>query len=296
MSHSRLAARHEQAMNPAEVAAVVRRALREDLADVGDITTDAVLDTGTQVDARIVAWGEGTVAGVGVAEAVFHTLDPTVQYTEVVSDGHQVEAGTVIAGLRGPGRAILTGERTALNFLSHLSGIATATADLVHRVEGTRARIVDTRKTTPGLRALEKYAVRMGGGANHRFGLHDAVLVKDNHIAAAGGIGAAVERVRSRVGHMVKIEVEVDTLDQLKELVPMGVDAVLLDNMDPDTLRQAVRRVDGQLVTEASGNITAATVRQVAETGVDYISVGWVTHSSSSLDVSLAVGPGSAAG
>ena len=203
------------------------------------------------------------------------------------ADGDDVPPGGTIATLTGKARALLTAERTALNLMGRLSGIATATRALVREVEGTRARIVCTRKTTPGLRVLEKHAVKLGGGFNHRFGLDDAVLIKDNHIAVAGGVRPAVERVRAAIGHMVKVEVEVDTLDQLDELLGLPVDVVLLDNMDPDRLRRAVRMVDGRLLTEASGNVTLATVRAIAETGVDMISCGWLTHSAPNLDLGL---------
>jgi nicotinate-nucleotide pyrophosphorylase (carboxylating) len=204
-----------------------------------------------------------------------------------VADGGDVRPGETIATLSGSARALLTAERTALNVMGRLSGIATATRALVREVDGTKARIVCTRKTTPGLRVLEKHAVKLGGGFNHRFGLDDAVLIKDNHIAVAGGVRAAVERVRAAIGHMVKVEVEVDTLDQLDELLGLPVDVVLLDNMDPDTLRRAVRMIDGRLLAEASGNVTLATVRAIAETGVDMISCGWLTHSAPNLDLGL---------
>jgi nicotinate-nucleotide pyrophosphorylase (carboxylating) len=204
-------------------------------------------------------------------------------------DGRDVEAGTVIARVFGRARALLTAERTALNLLARLSGIATATRDVVGRLHGLPTRVADTRKTTPGLRALEKYAVRVGGGSSHRHGLDDAVLVKDNHLALAGGVGEAVRRVRARVGHLVKLEVEVETLAQLDEALALGVDAVLLDNMDPATLREAVARSRGRALTEASGGIRPETVREVAETGVDVVSIGWLTHSAPALDVALDV-------
>jgi nicotinate-nucleotide pyrophosphorylase (carboxylating) len=206
-----------------------------------------------------------------------------------MEDGSPVRPGDIIAEITGPSRGLLTGERTALNFLGHLSGIATVTASLVEAVRGTKASIACTRKTTPGLRALEKYAVRAGGGMNHRFALNDAVLIKDNHVAIAGGVAEAIRRARAGVGHMVKIEVEVDTLEQLGEAMREGVDAVLLDNMTPAQLREAVAIVDGRAITEASGSVTLATVAAVAASGVDLISVGWCTHSAPTLDIGLDV-------
>jgi nicotinate-nucleotide pyrophosphorylase (carboxylating) len=268
---------------------LVRRALEEDLGRAGDLTTDATVPADATAVGRLVARRAGRIAGLAAAAAAFRLLDPEVAVDLRAADGDDVPAGAVLAVVRGPARPILGAERVALNFLGHLSGIATATADLVRRVEAAApgCRVADTRKTTPGLRALEKYAVRAGGGANHRFGLDDAVLVKDNHLAVAGGVTAAVARVRQRVGHVVKVEVEVDTLEQLDEALAAGVDAVLLDNMTPDQLREAVRRVAGRAVTEASGGITPDTAAAVAGTGVDLLSVGWITHSAPSLDVAL---------
>jgi len=205
-------------------------------------------------------------------------------------DGSTVQSGTTLATVCGPARAILTGERVALNFLGHLSGIATSTRGIVDAIAGTRARVVCTRKTTPGLRALEKYAVRCGGGRNHRFGLDDAVLIKDNHVALAGGIAPALERVRRAVGHLVKIEIEVDSLAQLREALDLGADVVLLDNMPLETLREAVAMAKGKAVTEASGGINPTTAAAIAATGVDLLSVGWLTHSAPALDVALDVG------
>lgn len=266
---------------------IVRASLREDLGLAGDLTTDAIVPDGATATARIVARKPGRIAGVGVAAAAFRALDPGVRFEAACADGSVVGAGTVVAEITGQARALLTAERTALNLMGRMSGIATATAELAALVAGTRARVVCTRKTLPGLRALDKYAVRMGGGANHRYALDDAVLIKDNHIAFAGSLGAAVARARAHVGHMVKIEVEVDTLDQLRELLTDPVDAVLLDNMPPPVLREAVAMVGGRMLTEASGNINAATIRAVAETGVDMISVGWLTHSVANFDVGL---------
>lgn len=271
---------------------LIRDALREDLARAGDLTTDALVAADATAVAAVTARRAGRVAGSEVAARVFEILDPSMETEIVVADGGDAESGSTLIRLRGPARAILTGERTALNLLGHLSGIATLTRAYVKAVEGTGARVVCTRKTTPGLRALEKYAVRCGGGANHRFGLDDAVLIKDNHLAVAGGVRPAVELVRAAVGHMVTVELEVDTLEQLEEGLAVGVDAVLLDNMDPATLRAAVTLVDGRCLTEASGGIDLDTAAAVAATGVDLLSVGALTHSASWLDVSLEVEAG----
>ena len=265
----------------------VAAALEEDLGSMGDITTDAIIPANAQGEASIIVRKPGVIAGLDLAEATFKSLDPDVRFTRIVEDASKVEAGGIIANLAGKTRALLTGERTALNFLGLLSGIATLTATYVAAVEGTRAKIVETRKTTPGLRAPEKYAVRCGGGMNHRFGLYDAVLVKDNHIAAAGGLADALNTLRAAVGHLVKIEVEVDTLDQLEEALRFPIDAVLLDNMDVGTLKKAVALVKGRVVTEASGGVTLENVGEIAKTGVDLISVGALTHSARSLDSSL---------
>lgn len=266
---------------------IVQAALREDLGRAGDITTDAVVPAGQQARLVMRARQPGVVAGLDVAGLVFQTISPTITLRAERSDGSTVEPDQVIAIIDGPARGLLTAERTALNFLCHLSGVATATATLVKAVQGTHAQIVCIRKTTPGLRALEKYAVRAGGGGSHRFGLDDAVLIKDNHIALAGGIQTAIARAKANVGHLVKIEVEVDTLAQLEEALSLGVDAVLLDNMTTEQLTRAVEMARGKAVTEASGRITAATAPAIAATGVDLISVGWVTHSSAALDIGL---------
>jgi nicotinate-nucleotide pyrophosphorylase (carboxylating) len=265
----------------------VATALEEDLGGVGDITTNAIIPPDAQGDASIIVRKPGVIAGLDLAAASFKSLDPDVRFTRIVEDGSKVEAGATIARIAGKTRALLTGERTALNFFGRLSGIATLTAGYVAAVEGTHAKIVETRKTTPGLRALEKYAVRCGGGTNHRFGLYDAVLVKDNHIAAAGGLAEALNAVRTAVGHLVKIEVEVDTLDQLEKVLRFPIDAVLLDNMDAGTLKRAIALVKGRVITEASGGVTLESVREIAKTGVDLISVGALTHSARSLDSSL---------
>jgi nicotinate-nucleotide pyrophosphorylase (carboxylating) len=266
---------------------LVRAALLEDLGRAGDLTTDTVVPADATASARFVARHPGRVAGLAVSLSAFRLLDPGLTIETLIPDGSDVSPGDTLAVVSGLARPILSAERTALNLLGRLCGIATATRGLVQAVEGCKARITCTRKTTPGLRALEKEAVRLGGGSNHRFGLDDAVLIKDNHLIAGGGIQAAVARARAGLGHMVKIEVEVDTLAQLEELIPLGVDAVLLDNMPPETLARAVRMVDGRMLTEASGNISARTVRAVAETGVDMISVGWLTHSVTNFDVGL---------
>jgi len=265
----------------------VATALEEDLGGVGDITTNAIIPPDAQGDASIIVRKPGVIAGLDLAAASVKSLDPDVRFTRIVEDGSKVEAGATIARIAGKTRALLTGERTALNFFGRLSGIATLTAGYVAAVEGTHAKIVETRKTTPGLRALEKYAVRCGGGTNHRFGLYDAVLVKDNHIAAAGGLAEALNAVRTAVGHLVKIEVEVDTLDQLENVLRFPIDAVLLDNMDAGTLKRAIALVKGRVITEASGGVTLESVREIAKTGVDLISVGALTHSARSLDSSL---------
>jgi nicotinate-nucleotide pyrophosphorylase (carboxylating) len=266
---------------------VVRHALEEDLGRAGDITSELTIPADTEASGRLVARRPGTVAGLLAAECAFRLVDPALRFTFETPDGSTFEAGTTLASVKGSARAMLTAERVALNFVGHLSGIATATRALVDAVSGTKAQIVCTRKTTPGLRVLEKYAVRCGGGFNHRFGLDDAVLIKDNHIAAAGGIEAVIARVRAGTGHMIRIELEVDSLDQLEMALRLGVDTILLDNMRPDILRQAVKLSAGRAVLEASGNVTLNSVRAIAETGVDYISSGALTHSAPSLDVGL---------
>jgi len=270
-----------------QIQAAIAVAFAEDLGLAGDLTTDSILAADWTATGVIASRKPGTVAGLEVAGAAFHHLDPKMIFEPLVRDGDSVAVGTVLANLAGNARAMLTAERIALNFLGRMCGIATLTRAYTDAVAGTRATIVDTRKTTPGLRAFEKYAVRAGGGMNHRVGLFDAVLIKDNHIALAGGIDAAITAARKRVGHMVKIEVEVDTLDQLDEVLRHKVDAVLLDNMPPETLAQAVRRVNGRIVTEASGGVNMATVRAIAESGVDLISIGALTHSVAVLDIGL---------
>jgi len=266
---------------------LVERALGEDLGRAGDVTSAAVIPEGARAKARLVARKPGVVAGLPIALAVFSTVDGSVLAEPLQADGDRIAAGAVLAEIGGPARAVLAAERSALNLLGRLSGVATATRELVDAVAGTRARIVDTRKTTPGLRALEKYAVRCGGGANHRFGLDDAVLIKDNHVVIAGGVGEAVRRARAASGHLVRIEAEITRPDQLDEAIAAGADVVMLDNFGLADLARAVERTAGRVVLEASGGITRNTVRAVAETGVDLISVGWITHSAPALDVAL---------
>lgn len=265
----------------------VRNALEEDLGGAGDITTTATIANDQQTRGAIVARASGFIAGVDFAVAAFRHVDPAIHADINIGDGAHITAGDRVLSLAGPAAGVLTAERVALNFLSHLSGVATATAALVEAVKGTNAKIVCTRKTTPGLRAAEKYAVRCGGGHNHRFGLYDAVMIKDNHIAAVGGIARAIEAARNAVGHTVKIEVEIDSLDQLDAALSAGADIIMLDNMSAHDMKRAVEWVAGAAVLEASGNVTAATVRAIAETGVDIISSGWMTHSAPSLDVGL---------
>lgn len=267
---------------------IVRAALLEDLGRAGDITTDAIVPAEARLSGVIAARQDGVIAGVETAAIAFGLIDPAVAVTVERGDGVRVAPGDAVIRLDGPARAILTAERVALNLLCRLSGVATATAALVEAAcPHGRARIVCTRKTTPGLRSLEKHAVRAGGGSNHRFGLDDAVLIKDNHVAVAGGIVPAIERARARTGHLVKIEIEVDTLAQLEQALSVGADAVLLDNMSPQTLTEAVRMVDGRAITEASGRIDRDTVGAVAASGVDLISVGWITHSAAIIDLGL---------
>lgn len=265
----------------------VRNALTEDLGDAGDITTDATIARDATSIVRIVARKPGRIAGLVAARMAFRLLDPEIRIAIVVPDGRDAEAGGTIAALDGRVRPILTGERVALNFLGHLSGIATLTAQYVAAVAGTKARITCTRKTTPGLRALEKYAVRCGGGVNHRFGLYDGLLIKDNHVAAAGGIIPAIERARAHAGHMVRIEIEVDRLSQLEEALSVRADTIMLDNMSLADMAEAVRLTAGRARLEASGGVSLSTVRAIAETGVDLISVGALTHSAPNLDVAL---------
>ena len=274
-------------MRPEEYAEVVERALAEDLGDRGDITSAAVIDVNATARGEVVARGPGVIAGLEVAAAAFTGIDPEVSFDAHLSDGDRVSPGDLVATVAGRARPILAAERTALNLLGRMSGVATATARLVEAVKGTGATILDTRKTMPGLRMLDKYAVRMGGGSNHRMGLYDAVLIKDNHIAAVGDVRLAVAMAREMWGSETMVEVEVEDLDQLAAALDTDADRVLLDNMDTTTLRRAVEMVDGRMETEASGGVTPETVREIAETGVDFISVGWITHSPAQLDLAL---------
>lgn len=269
------------------VVAVLRRSIEEDLGDAGDLTTTAIFDAHHSSRGEIVARAKGTIAGLSIGARVFDLLDGDVSVTSYVADGDTVAGGTVLATVEGSTRAILTGERICLNLLGHLSGIATATRSVVDAVGDAHTRVTDTRKTTPGLRSLEKYAVRCGGGINHRFGLYDAVMIKDNHAAAAGSVAAAVDAVRRRVGHTVSVVVEVDRLDQIDAAVAGGADVILLDNLRGDELREAVTLVDGRARTEASGGVTPANVAAIAHSGVDVVSLGWITHSAPRLDVAL---------
>ena len=274
-------------MKAEEFTEIVERALREDLADRGDITSESVVAEGSRSQGNVVAREHGVIAGLVVAEYVFSTVDPGVVFEAMVEDGAAIAGGEVVATVTGASRSILAAERTALNLLARMSGVATATAALVAAVGGTRARITDTRKTMPGLRAIDKYAVVAGGGVNHRMGLYDQVMIKDNHIVAAGDIRSAVAATREANGPEIEVIVEVESLDQLDEALETSADRVLLDNMDPATLRTAVEKVGGKMETEASGGITLDTVRAIAETGVDFISVGWITHSTPQLDLAL---------
>lgn len=282
---------HPAPLEPRLYRELVRRALDEDLGRAGDITTRAVLAGDRRARGRILARQRGVLAGLDVALAVFRDLDAELDPTVYRHDGEVLQNGDPVVDLASTTAALLAAERTALNFLGHLSGVATVTRDLVDLLEGTAARLTCTRKTTPGLRVLEKYAVRVGGGCNHRFGLDDAVLIKDNHVALAGGVAEAVERARRAVGHLTSIEVEVDDLAQLEEALEAGAEVILLDNMSPDDLRRAVALAAGEVVLEASGGIDAETIREVAETGVDLVSVGAITHSAPSLDLALEILP-----
>ncbi|MDF2630820.1 MAG: hypothetical protein K0R39_4651, partial [Symbiobacteriaceae bacterium] len=273
-------------LNPIAVDEIVRRALLEDIGP-GDITTEATVPADKQATAVLLVKEDGVLCGQPVAEAVFRAYDPTLKYEILVPEGSKVVSGTEVARICGNARSILTAERVALNFLQRMSGIASITRRLSDSIKYYHARLVETRKTTPGLRILEKYAVRVGGGLNHRYGLHDAILIKDNHIAVAGGVRQAIVAARKVASHTSRVEVEVDTLEQLQEALEGGADIVLLDNMDPDTMRKAVEMTAGKATLEASGGITAANLEEVARSGVDIISMGALTHSVKSLDISL---------
>mgnify|MGYP005838120033 FL=1 len=279
------------ALDRLHVRSLVRAALREDVGS-GDITTLLTVPEGRSAAGRFVARQDGVIAGLDVARAVFASIDSGIGFDIIRGDGSRVGPGDAVAVVSGPARGILTGERVALNFLQRMSGIATLTARYVERVAHTDARIADTRKTTPGLRRLEKYAVTVGGGVNHRFGLSDGILIKDNHISAAGSVTEAVTAAKRRAPHTLKIEVEVTDLDELDEAIAAGADAVLLDNMEIETIRRAVEAAAGRVILEASGGVNVDTVAAIAETGVDIISVGALTHSAHALDISLEFGPG----
>ncbi len=266
---------------------LVRATLLEDLGRAGDVTTDAIVPADLNVTTVLAARQPGVVAGLDLARLAFALIDPAIKLDAEKEDGATLIRGDIIARIEGPARGILTAERTALNFLGHLSGIASATASVVSAIKYFKTQVVCTRKTTPGLRSVEKYAVRAGGGSNHRFGLDDAVLIKDNHVAIAGSIAEALRRARGRAGHLVKIEIEVDTLAQLAEALDQKADAVLLDNMSPDQLAEAVKMVGGRSITEASGGITLANAAAIAASGVDLMSLGWLTHSAAVLDIGL---------
>ncbi len=269
-----------------DYADIVDRALAEDLDERGDITSQSVIPIESLSNGRFVAREPGVIAGLAVTRYVFSRVDESVEFSSI-EEGARVQAGAAIANVSGASRSILTAERTALNLLARMSGVATATARFVEAVEGTAARITDTRKTLPGLRVLDKYAVTVGGGVNHRMGLYDEVMIKDNHIVVAGDLKTAVARARQELGPEVRVIVEVENLDQLADLLTTSADRVLLDNMDVETLRRAVEMVDGRMETEASGGVTLETVRDIAGTGVDFISVGAITHSAPQLDIAL---------
>ena len=275
-------------LNPLIIQDAVRTALKEDLGQAGDLTTEAIIPPDQHIEATVVARKDGCVAGQDFICCALRDIDPATRVTPLVTDGTGCEAGQALTRISGSARAILSAERTGLNFMGRLSGIATATRHVVEAVADFPVRITCTRKTTPGLRALEKYAVRCGGGYNHRFGLYDAVMIKDNHIAACGGdIGQAIHSARAAVGHLVKVEVEIDGLDQLDHALNFGPDVILLDNMTPETLKEAVEMVGRRAITEASGSITPDNVRAYAQSGVDVLSLGWLTHSAPNFDVGL---------
>lgn len=278
----------EAFLSPLAIDEAVQRALAEDLGRAGDITSIATIPEATKAHAILIARQSGVIAGLPLAVATFQKLSPDISIQAHFRDGGTVASGVHVLTISGPARAVLAGERTALNFVGRLSGIATLTSDYVRHTAGTKLRICCTRKTTPGLRALEKYAVRCGGGFNHRFGLDDAILIKDNHIAVAGGVRPVLERARAHIGHLVKLEIEVDTLAQLREVLDTGLaDVVLLDNMDMATLTEAVKLASGRVVLEASGGVTLDSIGKIAKTGVDYVSVGALTHSAPNFDVTL---------
>lgn len=282
-----MTAEREPALNEILIKPIVEAALTEDLGRRGDVTSQATIPAGMQAQLQIKARQAGVVCGMDLARLSFALVDAEIAFVAEVADGDRVEADTVLATVRGNAHHLLTAERTALNFMTHLSGIATATRQVVDSVSNYPAQITCTRKTIPGLRIVQKYAVRCGGGRNHRLGLDDAILIKDNHIAIAGDIKAAIEKAQAFAGHLIPIEVEVDTIDQLKQALDAGANLVLLDNMPPDVLSQAVALCEGRAKTEASGGVTPETVQAVAKTGVDFIAMGYLTHSTTALDIGL---------
>ena len=278
----------DHTLNPLLFEAAVRAAIEEDLGRAGDITTEACIPAGMKATAVLAPRKPGVICGLHVAETAFRILDPTVRFEHLAQDGDEIAVPrTPVARIACDARALLTAERTALNFVSHMSGVATMTSKLVAVTKHTKAKVICTRKTTPNLRALEKYAVRCGGGMNHRFGLDDAFLIKDNHIAVCGGIRQALQAAKARAGHLVKIEIEVDNLEQLKEVIAEGADVVLFDNMSPQDMRKGVEMIAGRMKTEASGGISLDSAREVAESGVDMLSSGAITHSAPILDIGL---------
>lgn len=273
-------------LNAFEIDKIILTGLKEDM-PFGDITTDNLIDDTSQSEALLIAKDTGIIAGIDIAKRVFEIMDKNVVFDKKSEDGQRVNPGDVIAQIKGNTRALLKGERTALNLLQHLSGIATKTWKLCEKIKGTKAKVVDTRKTTLGLRALEKYAVRVGGGYNHRFSLSDGVMIKDNHIKAAGGIKEVVKKIRKKIPHTIKIEVETETLEQVVEALEAGADIIMLDNMGVDKMRKAVKIINGKAITEASGNVNSDTIAEIAEAGVDIVSVGSLTHSVSAFDISM---------
>lgn len=273
-------------VNAFEIDKIILTGLKEDM-PFGDITTDNLIDDTSQSEALLIAKDTGVIAGIDIAKRVFEIVDKNVVFEKRIEDGHRVKSGDVIAQIKGNTRALLKGERTALNLLQRLSGIATKTRELCEKIKDTNSKVVDTRKTTLGLRALEKYAVKVGGGYNHRFSLSDGVMIKDNHIKAAGGIKEAVKKIRKKIPHTIKIEVETETLEQVEEALEAGADIIMLDNMGVDKVRKAVKIINGSAISEASGNVNLDSIVEIAKTGVDIISVGSLTHSVSAFDISM---------
>ena len=267
---------------------IIINSIKEDMPS-GDITTDNIIDENANSEAKMIAKNSGIIAGLDIAKRVFELLDQNVKFEKQVSEGQWVNKGDVIATIRGNTRALLKGERTALNILQRLSGIATKTREYADKIKHLKAKVVDTRKTTPGIRVLEKYAVRVGGGTNHRFCLSDGVLIKDNHIKAAGGIKKAIDLVRDKIPHTIKIEVETETIDEVQEAIDGNADIIMLDNMGLDIMKEAVKIINGKAIVEASGNVNLNSVVDIAETGVDIISVGSLTHSVNAFDISMKI-------